>query len=71
MFKLIKQLSVILIAVTMLLSLAVIPASAATFSSDNWAQYERGLYTNTSSFKECFKTYANTSSGDDQLTGVK
>ena len=64
-----KKISSILIIAAMLLTLMPItafPASAATFSSANWTQYERGLYTSTSCFKECFKEYT-----DDRLTAVK
>ena len=70
----IKKLSSILLITALVLSLTAVmalPVSAAHFSSANWVQYERGLYTSTSSFKECFKEYANTSYGDDQLTAVK
>ena len=52
-------------------SLIVMPAHAATFSEENWAQYERGLYTSTSDFKECYKEYTKTSDGDEMLTAVK
>ena len=66
-----KKLLSTAVAAAMLGSMAVLPAHAATFSSANWAQYERGLYTSTSQFSEYFKTYADTSFDDDQLTGVK
>ena len=61
------------IILAMLLSFAVVPVSvsAAGISEANWEQYEGGLYTSTSDFKECFKEYTDTSYGDDQLTAVK
>ena len=39
-----KRILSMLIFASMLLSFWVTPTYAATFSSENWAQYERGLY---------------------------
>lgn len=72
-----KKLTAAVMAASMVLSLAVIPAHAeasyntGTFSSANWAQYERGFYTNTSNFTENMKVYTTDSSGDSELTSVR
>ena len=66
-----RKLLAIAMTVSMVLSFAVIPVHAATFSSANWAQYERGFKVQTSDFGQYFSEYTNTSYDDDQLTGVR
>ena len=66
-----KLLAAIFTLSTVLSNAAVMPAHAAGFSSDNWAQYERGLYVSTSDFNKYKDVYTNTDYGTDQLTSVR
>ena len=66
-----KKLFAMITTLSIVLSFAVVPAHAATFSSDNWVQYERGFKVNTSDFSQNFSEYTDTSYDDEQLTGVR
>ena len=66
-----KRLLSFAVMLSLVLSFAVVPTYAATFSSDNWVQYERGFKYNTSDFNNYFEEYADTSYGDEQLTGLR
>ena len=66
-----KKLFAMIITLSIVLSFAVVPAHAATFSSDNWVQYERGFKVQTSDFSQNFSEYTDTSYDDEQLTGVR
>ena len=66
-----KKLLAAVMTISMLLSFWVTPTYAATFSSENWAQYERGLYTNTDKFTKCKEVYQDTSYDTEQLISVR